>query len=848
MVRAWSISIILLIMVAPYASCGLPEPVPIIDEAYKFERIDGGIVNSLVQVEHSPDGSLIAAVDRKHLNIWRASDGEIVASKQIYNHDYQNLGLEWTTDSQHLIIYQNSAWANTPSITAIPISDWDNRDKHAEIEMGTSDVKSVNESTIIFADSNNILSLWTIEEEAIERGSSYTPDGAPGCIGISSDESMAIIGISNQDGHSAVLLSLTDMTEITRWNQTNPITDCNFRANGNEVTWNEDRSIVIRSAISPFGFVNVLETGGSIIQYEEIPLQDEILVLSTQGSARSMESWNSISLQINWRISLGFNTNQFTLSPDSEQLSFSTNTPFVPIMRTSDFPFDVGTGPDLDNDGIADSNDEDDDGDAIPDIFDNICTEGVDCSRNANKDSIRNIDIRISSNGNVTIEETITISLDLSRNIRQINSKLLDDDVLASILEADVMIRQLCGPADLNEIAEEWKQNLRVNGSVPWDAQTTCDEHSGLSSTTILENGEAWKTNIKIVWTTQLNVPADRLVRPFDVSLVNPPSMRVGSIMESVEHSPAIVKVHYNEIYINSTDIWNLEGSINVGLPAPLITEPTVSDQAVAVFTNPIIVIPIILLIGVTSLLIVRRRMMFEYELDEECHACGKFNPPGSPSCSECGALFVYEQVMEKLHGWMIQNELTVVELFERFDEDGNGTLEEDELLRGLRSLKIADLPLNQLQALVESLDEDGNGVIDLEEFEIALGSVDTMHFDDDEYLDELEERWGQDIAEENDGKSAPRPPPDRRETAAPRPPPDQRKSEDSEPEPEENNEKRPRRVIRRKSNKSDSNNRRRVTRASKKTNAPEESDKDDEEHYDEALRRLTGSGFDDDS
>ena len=162
--------------------------------------------------------------------------------------------------------------------------------------------------------------------------------------------------------------------------------------------------------------------------------------------------------------------------------------------------------------------------------------------------------------------------------------------------------------------------------------------------------------------------------------------------------------------------------------------------------------------------------------------------------------------------------------------------------------MKIADLPLNQLQALVESLDEDGNGVIDLEEFEIALGSVDTMHFDDDEYLDELEERWGQDIAEDDDVKSAPRPPPDRRETAAPRPPPDQRKSEDSEPEPEENNEKRPRRVIRRKSNKSDSNNRRRVTRVSKKTNAPEESDKDDEDHYDEALRRLTGSGFDDDS
>ena len=88
---------------------------------------------------------------------------------------------------------------------------------------------------------------------------------------------MAIVGVELSEGYSAVLLSLDNMTEITRWNQTNPISDCNFRPNNNEVTWNDDISIVIRSTTSPFGFVNVLETGGQIIQYQEIPLQDEII-------------------------------------------------------------------------------------------------------------------------------------------------------------------------------------------------------------------------------------------------------------------------------------------------------------------------------------------------------------------------------------------------------------------------------------------------------------------------------------------------------------------------------------------------------------------------------------------
>ena len=197
--------------------------------------------------------------------------------------------------------------------------------------------------------------------------------------------------------------------------------------------------------------------------------------------------------------------------------------------------------------------------------------EGTDCSRNANRDTIRNIDIQISSNGSVKIEEIITIPLDLSRDIREINSKLLDDDSLASLLEADVMIRQLCGPANLEEMAEEWKENLRINGSVPWNAESSCDEYGGLSSTTTIENGAAWKSNIQIAWTTTLNVPADRLVRPLEISLVNPPTMREGSIMENIQHSPSIVNIYFNEVYLNTSNIWNMKDHISIGLPAPII-------------------------------------------------------------------------------------------------------------------------------------------------------------------------------------------------------------------------------------------------------------------------------------
>ena len=111
---------------------------------------------------------------------------------------------------------------------------------------------------------------------------------------------------------------------------------------------------------------------------------------------------------------------------------------------------------------------------------------------------------------------------------------------------------------------------------------------------------------------------------------------------------------------------------------------------------------------------------------------------------------------MEKLHSWMVENNYTVTELFNKFDEDGNGDLESDELLRGLRSLRIADLPVKQLRALIVSIDADGNGVIDLDEFQSAMAdaevSFERRQSDEQEgYEDGYEEQsdWQEEVIDE---------------------------------------------------------------------------------------------------
>ena len=125
----------------------------------------------------------------------------------------------------------------------------------------------------------------------------------------------------------------------------------------------------------------------------------------------------------------------------------------------------------------------------------------------------------------------------------------------------------------------------------------------------------------------------------------------------------------------------------------------------------------------------------------QECQVCETINPSDALNCSNCGALFVYDNVMDKIYEYMVNNAYTVHALFNKFDVDSSGTLESDELLKGLRSLRIADLPLKQLRALITSIDVDGNGVIDLEEFELALDEV-QKRLDSEEVEEEYEEEY----------------------------------------------------------------------------------------------------------
>jgi calcium-binding protein CML len=104
-----------------------------------------------------------------------------------------------------------------------------------------------------------------------------------------------------------------------------------------------------------------------------------------------------------------------------------------------------------------------------------------------------------------------------------------------------------------------------------------------------------------------------------------------------------------------------------------------------------------------------------------ECGACQKLVPLDSTRCPECSVVFVADDVVDILRGWVHNTGINIRKLFEKFDENGDGTIDADELRKGLLGLNLADLPPSQVDRLVLEIDADGNGVIDLDEFDAIL-------------------------------------------------------------------------------------------------------------------------------
>lgn len=133
-----------------------------------------------------------------------------------------------------------------------------------------------------------------------------------------------------------------------------------------------------------------------------------------------------------------------------------------------------------------------------------------------------------------------------------------------------------------------------------------------------------------------------------------------------------------------------------------------------------------------------------------ECGACNALVPLDSTKCPECGVVFVADDVVDILRTWMATNSMDVKTLFGRFDTNGDGRIDSDELKSGLLSLNLADLPPSQVDKLIQAIDEDGDSLVDLDELQSIIGGEDLPV---DVSPEESEEESEEEVTEEEESE-----------------------------------------------------------------------------------------------
>ena len=422
-----------------------------------------------------------------------------------------------------------------------------------------------------------------------------------------------------------------------------------------------------------------------------------------------------------------------------DQLFVVTGTDQVVIYRQNVLNPSTGKpGADIDGDRIPDSDDIDDDGDGIPDKLDINCQSNLPCSTVPDLERIRNINIVVSEN-ELTIEDHLKLPSDVSTDIRNHSRIALKDDGKISKSEVALFSETLCSSINHEDLILFWEDSFDISSGSLENATISCRIANGM----LVWDDKDFSTPLHIVIEVTYDLTSAPTF-PLDFTLSGQSSAPLGTLLWMAPHHP--ISVTGTGEFVNDVSLptWYIQmQEVSGTFEKKQEVQPSLYDEIVLIISHPLAIASMLAFLVIIVVLWMRKSNSIDMSLitSQECQVCETINPSDALNCSNCGALFVYDNVMDKIYEYMVNNAYTVHALFNKFDVDSSGTLESDELLKGLRSLRIADLPLKQLRALITSIDVDGNGVIDLEEFELALDEV-QKRLDSKEVEEEYEEEY----------------------------------------------------------------------------------------------------------
>jgi len=417
--------------------------------------------------------------------------------------------LEFSDDDSHLVIGLSSPYQSTVSVAVFETGGW-SRISFTE-EGRDVDSVSILPGGLVFAvadDDDGVIEYELTTGNELRRFSGGHT-GRVTCISHSPDGGQLLTG--GEDG----VVNLWDRNgpSIAKyWPADDPISDCAISPDGEWIVWTSGSLMQIRR-LDDYTLVSTVGLSGDSKNLEWSRDSSRIWLLTELVSPR-LEMFLSTSWEQEHIIELGHKAVHFSVAPGQRQFAVASSGKVVALYSMDRWQPGFGVmGTDIDQDGIPNFSDSDDDGDGVPDEFDIICPSGSHCPSDPDVDLIRLI--TISADGwRLSVTDTVQLNLSQSVLLRELAAYAILDDWQVDYVEASRIDRMLCEATDEDQVLSAWASVISVDAAVVLEGgRVTCTGKTGLVGTRTADT----HIRVEVSWTVEFTL-SNPLSKPYNLS------------------------------------------------------------------------------------------------------------------------------------------------------------------------------------------------------------------------------------------------------------------------------------------------------------------------------------------
>ena len=512
--------------------------------------------------------------------------------------------LEFSHQGQFLAIALSGSQIDSDTIQIYDLNTMSLTEKQSSANAFPKGIAwSPDDNLLAVPNPNNGVDLLRISDMEIERSLSGGHNTDVSCIDFTSNGGHILTG----DKSGRILMWNADGSSTNKqWEMNSEIASCAFDPTDTRVA-----SLTVAGQLNTMSFAggalqNATFDGGSSLSWSSNGAYIHFLEHGTSPIIQSLDASTFELVESTYMAhastDLSYQENQLGLI---EKAFLSTDTQHIAIYGNHAHPYGYGeAGADLDGDKIPDSLDDDDDGDAISDIWDNYCQDTgnmEDCARLPQEDRIRNVEFAINAT-HFTITDRIYLDIGLSSAIRNLSRIAIIDDLQLSQEETDLFAQSTCANTAHELKIQQWSEAITLSEGQLSDGDVTCNVHDGMTLTA--QND--FKSHIGFEYIITFNISSPPTY-PMVISVAEQPVATDASLTHLAEMHPIAMNVDAKNAEESPWVLWwNVDGVLELQLQPAIEEKKPLPMTVLGIFIDyPIMILPVLALflaIGIGAL------------------------------------------------------------------------------------------------------------------------------------------------------------------------------------------------------------------------------------------------------